>query len=314
MAADLRAPDMGRPTPTTGWDSARLGVPLLLVVFNRPETTREVFAKIRAARPSQLYIAADGPRPNVAADADRCASTRSIATAVDWDCQVRTRFRSENLGCTPHMLSAITWFFDNVDHGIVLEDDCVPGGSFFPFCEELLAHYRDQTQVKHIGASNFQGGHVRGKASYYFSRYAHIWGWASWSRAWRDFDSSLAPEAVWDGQWERSIERANGVAVVPQVNLVRNIGFGQGATHTLTGASKWEMPAGELEQPLIHPASLARDTEADTYTYYALFRNVSHPNQWRAYRIWDRFYAIGKALKRRLRRAWQSLLQRRSKD
>jgi hypothetical protein len=255
-----------------------LTTPILLVVFNRPETTKTVVESIRAVRPADLYVVADGPRPDVEGESLRCNAARQVATNIDWDCRVHKLFRDRNLGSGLGVASAIDWFFENVQDGIVLEDDCVPSRSFFRFCEELLGYYRDNPRVMHISGNNFQYGRRRGTASYYFSRYTHTWGWASWRRAWQHYDFDLIPESdrshVWDAQWLLSVEKQRGMAVLPNVNLVTNIGFGPAATHTKTIERYALLPAEEMEFPLRHPKELSIDRAADTLTQYANFRNI----------------------------------------
>jgi len=157
--------------------AASLKAPVLLLIFNRPDTTQLVFNKIRKARPAELYIAADGPRKNQPDDPENCRKAREILRQVDWDCKISTLFREENLGCKIGVSSAIDWFFSEVEEGIILEDDCVPDQSFFQFCQELLARYRDDKRVMMISGDNFQFGRRRTDYSYYFSQYVHIWGW-----------------------------------------------------------------------------------------------------------------------------------------
>lgn len=285
-------------------NASALTTPVLLIVYRRPDTTRRVFETIRSVRPKALYVAADGPRPDLPGEAEDCAQVRQLATSVDWDCDLHTLFRDQNLGCGLGASSGITWFFDNVQEGIVLEDDCVPGPSFYRFAQELLVRYRDASRVMHIGGNSFQFGRRRGAASYYFSKYAHIWGWASWSRAWRDFDFTLAPEAlrhdVWDAQWQRSMERAGGIAIVPNANLVSNIGFGPAGTNTLQASRLSAVPAVALEFPLRHPQRVQVDRTADAFSFYVHHRNVRHMNWIWAYQFWDLARGIMKALKRRV--------------
>lgn len=243
-----------------------LNTPVLFIVFNRPDTTARVFEAIRQAKPKQLFVAADGPRPNKDGEKERCEIVRQIATKVDWDCELRTLFRSENRGCGRGPAEAITWFFENVEQGIILEDDCLPDQSFFWFCEELLEYYKYDERIMHITGNNFQFGEVIGVASYYSSIYTHNWGWATWKRAWAKFEyilkdvkifttsqsfydlfssdserkfwqksfSGLNGENydVWDIQWQYCIQKNNGISLIPNKNLVSNIGFGQDATHT----------------------------------------------------------------------------------
>jgi len=278
-----------------------LTTPLLFIVFNRPDTTQVVFEAIRKAKPQKLYIAADGARPNVKSDEENCEKVKAIVSKVDWDCDVKTLFREKNLNCGKAPSSAMTWLFENEEEGIILEDDCLPSSSFFLFCQELLDYYRDDTRVMHIGGNNFLNGWQKDHDySYYFSRSGHIWGWATWRRAWQkfDFDISLYPKLKeksyfdqffmnslerfyrlrkfdrtrerngtadwWDYQWDFARFVNSGLAIVPKKNLVKNIGFGEDATHTLNGNNRYtKMQAEEIELPLRHPPFMIRDMESD---------------------------------------------------
>ena len=175
---------------------------------------------------------------------------------------------------------AISWFFENVNEGIILEDDCVPTPSFYRFCTEILRYYHDEPRVMHVSGNSFQYGRRRGSASYYFSKYPNVWGWATWRRAWQRYDFSLRPSwelhDTWSTQWQLSIEKFDGVSIVPNVNLVRNIGFGPGATHTTGEERPAKLKADELPFPLVHPAELRPDYGADAFTYYAHHRMVPH--------------------------------------
>ena len=280
--------------------------PVLFLVFNRPEPSAEVFAAIRAARPPRLYVAADGARPNRSGEAQRAEETRRVATAVDWPCEVKTLFRDRNLGCKQAVSQALDWFFECEPEGIVLEDDCVPDPSFFRYCDELLEHYREDERIALISGDNFQFGRVYGESSYYFSRYCHIWGWASWRRAWRRYDRDInawpafrdngglervfgtRPREVrywrrildevhqgkidtWDYQWNFAVWAQSMLTILPQKNLVKNIGFGVDATHT-TGRSKFaDMRAEKLDFPLRHPSSFETSAAADDYTAEQMF-------------------------------------------
>jgi glycosyltransferase involved in cell wall biosynthesis len=281
-------------------------IPILLVVFNRPETTKVVFESIRTIGPDQLYVAADGPRSGVEGEQDRCLEARQLATAVDWKCRLQTRFREQNAGLAVSMSEAISWFFENVDCGIILEDDCVPAASFYRFCEELLHFYRDVPEVMHISGDNFQYGRKRGEASYYFSKYAHCWGWATWRRAWQRFgfqeEAGAAPPTVWARHWQLTLERYGGASILPNVNLVTNIGFGAGATHTLTRERYSYLPTSEIDFPLVYPTQMVVDTKADLFTYYSHYRNVPRLDLIWLYRLWDSFYSMLKRVKRRLLR------------
>lgn len=274
--------------------------PICLIIFNRPETTAQVFAQIAHAKPSVLLVVADGPRSDRPGEAERCAAARAIVDRVDWKCDVLTHFAESNMGCRARVSSGITWAFEQVDEAIVLEDDCVAHPTFFPFCEELLERYREDERVMMIAGANLQFGRCRGAYSYYFSHYSHVWGWATWRRAWRHYDVDMAlwPTMqsedrllsilcdrkaaaawstsfqalhekridTWDGQWQFTLWAQNGLAIVPNVNLVSNIGFAADATHTTSPTSRQaNMHAEGLAFPLRHPPYMIRHRDADAY-------------------------------------------------
>jgi hypothetical protein len=281
--------------------------PVLLLVFNRPELTRSLIGHLRPVRPQKLYIAADGPRANHVADAVNCPAVRAVlAQEIDWPCEVLTLYRSENLGCGKAVSGAINWFFEQVESGIILEDDCFPDPSFFDFCTDLLAKYAHEDRVKHISGNNFQLGRQRGEASYYFSQYPHIWGWASWRRAWAGYQFELPnlqnirktnPQLAaqlpmrmlrevqsgkldtWDTQWLYHVVSTGGLCVTPQVNLVRNAGFSDG-THTLESPYYYaQMAFGQVHE-LVHPAQIMQDKTADAFAN-ALLYNLTLANKLR---------------------------------
>jgi hypothetical protein len=270
-------------------------VPILFLIFNRPDNTKRVFEAIRHQRPRYLYIAADGPRHDQLGENDLCDKTREIATKVDWDCRVKTLFREYNLGCKAAVSGAIDWFFDQVDEGIILEDDCLPDASFFPFCAEMLEKYRADNQVMSVSGSNLLGRPWKSETQSYFWGYGGIWGWATWKRAWdlydiemkdwqdeeikkriRDaiktdhwyefyypmFESSFNGSLnTWDIQWFYSILINNGLAINPSVNLVKNVGFGAG-THTNSEDNHLtNLPLNALSFPLKHPNHRIVDLE-----------------------------------------------------
>jgi hypothetical protein len=283
-----------------------LNKPVLFLVFNRPESTRITFEKIRKAAPSKLYVAADGPRVHVAAEEENCKAVRQLITdGVNWPCEVSYLFREKNLGCGRAVQEAIDWFFSFEESGIILEDDCLPSDSFFPFCEEMLDKYKDNPKVFHITGSNFQYGKKRGSASYYFSSCIHVWGWASWRRAWQHYDRDMREyeklknshplknilpwsqfdEVVegkidtWDMQWFYTCLHNRGLSIIPNQNLIRNIGFGsQGATHTDFREPDYikKSMLSELKFPLNHPHKLKSDSDADRFTGIKVFGTAKH--------------------------------------
>src|ERR1019366_2880294 len=274
--------------------------PVALFVFNRPQLTTKVYERIRAARPKRFLVVADGPRPIRPEDADLCLGSRAIVSAPDWPCELLTNFADENLGCRRRLSSGLDWVFQQSSEAIVLEDDCLPCASFFHFCSEMLNCYRDDIRIMHVSGDNYQDGRRRGKASYFFSRYPLSWGWASWSRAWRHYDVNVSAwptayrerwlesimdspreirywEAIfdrlyrgqidtWDYQWVFACWRQGGLSILPNENLVSNIGAGPDATHFTEGHSTLGIPTRELGK-CTHPAIIIRDKEADQFTF-----------------------------------------------
>lgn len=281
--------------------------PVLILAFNRPDNTRAVIDAVRPVRPRRLFLAVDGPRADRPGERDQVLAVQRLADAVDWPCQVDTLFRGANLGCKRAVSEAITWFFEQVDAGIILEDDCVAHPTFFAFAAELLERYRDDDRVCMISGDNFQFGRRRTPYSYYFSRFTHIWGWASWRRAWQLYDHrmSLWPElrdggwlmdilqdrsaaaywsrifeatwaernTSWAYRWTFSAWVHSALTVLPSVNLVSNIGFGDMATHTLNRRNRFAaLPCEAMALPLRHPPYLIRDARADNFTQRTMFR------------------------------------------
>jgi hypothetical protein len=277
-----------------------LNTAVLLVVFNRLDTTKHVLQSIRCAAPSRLYIASDGARANKKGEVSDVNGVREyILNNIDWKCDVKTYFSEDNAGCKNGVSNAINWFFEHEEEGIILEDDCVAHPSFFRFCQELLEKYKNDQRIGMISGDNFQFGHKLNDDSYYFSNHTHIWGWASWRNRWvNDYDvfmtqwpkirdekrmldwfGSSAEQIffadlfekvhqnkidTWDYQWNFA-NRINGrVTVIPNVNLISNIGFGEGATHTAEVSVLADMETEEMVFPLSHPkgifASLVLDS------------------------------------------------------
>ena len=285
-----------------GW---QLHTPVAFLIFNRPDTAGRVFEEIRRARPPKLLAVADGPRPDRPGEAERCAAVRAIIERVDWPCELVKNYADTNLGCKRRVSSGLDWVFETVEEAIILEDDCLPHPTFFRFCDELLDRYRDDERVMHISGDNFQFGRKRGDASYYFSRYPHIWGWASWRRAWRHYDVEMTEwrsagdkEAylsafrtsderrffrevwngvcegridTWDYQWGFACAARKGLVVLPNVNLVTNLGFAGDATHTHAGSPVAALPSEAMVFPLKHPEGFQWDDEADEVTRRIFF-------------------------------------------
>jgi hypothetical protein len=283
-----------------------MNTPVALIIFNRPETTRRVFAEIRRVRPPKLFIIADGPRSNLPGDADKVAATRSIVEEVDWNCQVLKNYSDINLGCKNRVSSGIDWVFSVVERAILLEDDCLPHPTFFRYCEELLDEYAADDTVMHISGNNFQFGYEFGEGSYYYSRYPHVWGWATWRRAWERYDVGMRkwsdPEIreallgkfntqaekrfwstmwngvqdgeidTWDFQWVFACMSHNAFSIVPNVNLVSNIGFGKNSTHTNRTSLVGAMDTHAMDFPLVRPPDFRVSIDADANVGRLFFR------------------------------------------
>src|SRR5260370_14579917 len=169
-----------------------LETPIALIVFNRPDLTSKVYDRVRVVRPRHLLVVADGPRADRPEDRRICEATRKVVSSLDWPCELLTNFQEENSGCRRRISSGLDWVFGQCPEAIVLEDDCVPCPSFFSFCSNMLSRYRNDSRIMHISGQNLQDGRRRGSASYFFSRYTHSWGWASWRRAWNYYDVNLS--------------------------------------------------------------------------------------------------------------------------
>lgn len=271
--------------------------PILLLAYRRPDTTRRVLDALRPHRPAVLFVACDGPVTGDGEQAAACAATRQlIERAVDWPCELNRRYRSHNAGCRHGVSEAISWFFAQVSEGVILEDDVLPDASFFPYCSELLERYREDGRVGMVSGSTPGNRPPRDGASYRFSRYAHVWGWASWRRAWRCYDAAMASwpalrdqgwlvdvggrrfarywrhqlERVWQGEcdtwdyiWQMSCWKEGLLSVSPARNLVDNLGFrDRRATHTRLDPSPLP-PAAAMATPLRHPSQMIADGRVD---------------------------------------------------
>lgn len=276
----------------------QLNVPVAFIIFNRLETARQVFNAIALAKPAKLFVIADGPRPEKTGEDQICQSVRDIIKSVDWECQVLTNFSEANLGCKKRVSSGLDWVFSLVEEAIILEDDCLPDQSFFGYCQELLARYKDDSRIAMICGSNPNPQQSKTSDSFHFSRYPLIWGWATWRRTWRNYDVKMLAwplirksgalfdilgdekaslywqdlfDAVyadridtWDYQFVFSCFIQYQLAICPSHNLIKNIGFGEGATHTTDDSNALaNQPTRALNLPLNVPGFVVRNTKAD---------------------------------------------------
>tara|TARA_B100000886_G_scaffold219394_2_gene152345 strand:+ start:20122 stop:21087 length:966 start_codon:yes stop_codon:yes gene_type:complete len=276
--------------------------PILLIIWKRPKATYKLLQVLKKQKPLKVYIACDGPKKNDLDNLNKVKITRDlIKREIDWNTSIKTLYSEENLGCKYGVSKAINWFFQNENEGIILEDDCIPHPDFFEYCEILLEKFREDERIWCISGSNHVGKKI-GNESYFFSRYNHCWGWASWKRCWKHYDPemSLWPkyfsskllktnfpnkkeyyywksffskfynrgcDYTWDYQWLFCSLINSGLSVIPNTNLIDNIGFDSDATHTKIGKSPIKVnnikagKSGVL--PIIHPEFIVRSEIAD---------------------------------------------------
>jgi hypothetical protein len=286
-----------------------INTPVTMIIFNRPEETLKVFSRVAAAKPRKLYVIADGPRQTSADDPERCAEVRKIFQSVDWECKLEKRYLDKNLGCGRGPAEGINWVLEKEQSTIILEDDCVPDISFFRYCDELLDLYREDERVMMIGGYSRLYDRRPQAHSYYFSGLPCCFGgWATWKRAWQKFDMNvrLWPELkktdwlsdillnteeivywtsifdqtytdagegdYWDFQWTFTCWAHHGLTILPTINLIQNIGFGDNATHTRSTADRRiKIRADRMLFPMSHPLCMVRDRQADKlrHLYYA---------------------------------------------
>jgi hypothetical protein len=275
------------------------------MIFRRPDLTARVFESIRQAQPVKLLVIADGPRNAV--EAVLCQQARAITETIDWDCEVIRNYADVNLGCRNRVSSGLNWAFEQVEEAIILEDDCFPAPSFFQFCQTLLEKYRHDERIVVISGNNFQDVTHQKPNSYYFSKYNHIWGWASWRRAWKHYDLEMKTwpmfkdlnliESIchnpfeqqywlyffqkayegevdtWDYQWTYACWSQGGITVLPSTNLVSNIGFCSDATHTTNDSPLANMLVTDIWE-INFPPFMLKDQTADQYTFDHVFGGI----------------------------------------
>ena len=290
-----------------------LNTPVVFIIFNRPEETKLVFDEIAKVKPTKLFVISDGARDLIANEREKVAAAREIIKNINWECEVFTNFSSVNLGCKLRVSSGLDWVFNNVEEAIILEDDCLPDSTFFQFCQELLERYRDDQRIGMISGDNFQFGFAQNDDSYYFSNITHIWGWATWRTRWSsdyDVEMSAWPKIrdegayldwfhdatekksfyyrmektyngeidTWDNQWQFSSRLTGRISIMPNANLITNIVFGPGATHTTVDSVVSNMSRFPMRFPLKHPVGIFASTSMDErFTKY-----FSRPAKWRS--------------------------------
>jgi hypothetical protein len=273
--------------------------PVALFIFNRPNQTRKVFEVLRQIEPTKLFVVADGPRLDRHGEVEKCKETRSIINKIDWECEILTNYSSVNLGCARRVSSGLDWVFGLVDEAIILEDDCVPHPTFFRYCDELLDRYRDDKRVMSVCGLSVPISSNRDNFSYCFSQYQRCWGWASWRRAWQHYDHNMQlwPQASknnllndllpnkqtidfwhnkfqtvyddkidsWAYRWMLACWLHRGLSILPNTNLIANVGVTSDATHTVNDSFASQLTADAMSFPLQHPPYMVQNRQADLY-------------------------------------------------
>lgn len=285
-----------------------LSTPVVFLIFRRPDTTQRVFERIAQAKPKQLFVVADGPR--TPEEAQKCQEARAIINQVDWDCEVHTNYADQNMGLRRRISSGLNWVFEQVEQAIILEDDCLPHPTFFRYCKELLEKYQDNERVMHISGDNFGYHRPKGVSdSYYFSMFAHVWGWATWRRAWAKYDVDMTSwgdstfretvlsrfpknqraywrymwnltyreqKKTWAFQWVYACVAHEGLCVMPYENQITNIGMGAEGTNTKNSESSLaNLYTSDIYFPLEHPTHMIHNSDADALSTYLFFRQTS---------------------------------------
>lgn len=302
-------------------------VPVLIIAFNRLDCVKQVFESVREYRPSELYIAADGPREDKVGETEKCNEVRQwLVDHVDWECNVHTRFLDRNVGCGYGPSGAITWFFENVEEGVILEDDCIPTKEFYDFAAVMLEHYRNDNRIMAVDSCNFQSQRW-GDGSYYFSmQNGPFCAWATWKRAWSSFEFTLRDftekditrymkkygvtkleklwwvevfknfkagyygTSSWDYQFIFAIWKNHGMSIIPNVNMSTNIGFGSDATHTKDPNVSIANRPTQILNRIVHPSEIKICREADL-CYHDFY-----------YRKWQEIVPWHKKVKRWIKR------------
>ncbi|MFM9180286.1 MAG: hypothetical protein ACKOV8_03410 [Phycisphaerales bacterium] len=272
--------------------------PVLIIFFNRRECLSQVLQRARESRPRAVYLASDGARAHATGEATTVSDCRSMAQSAGWDCPVRTRFLASNEGCGRAVAGAIDWFFRHEPSGIILEDDCVPHPSFFSFCSTLLDRYADDERVMSISGTRLVPPRPADPqcCSYSFCRQPAVWGWASWSRAWRRYSRTISARDValltpsqfptrrhvgrvlwrrklrrvargsvdtWDYQWVLAHLKHDGLTVIPRINLVTNVHTGSGAHSGPSAGPFQDLPSSAMDDPVVHPTAIEHDETLD---------------------------------------------------
>jgi hypothetical protein len=276
--------------------NSALMVPILIIIYNRHKFAKYLGKVLKNLKPMRIYVYADGPTNGE--DQIKCDQVRRIfLNEITWDCELKTNFRSDNLGIGYAVPHAIDWFFTKEEEGIILEDDCIPSEDFFHFTAELLSKYKEDPKVMQITGCNVLSNHNQ-QDSYFFSKYTEPWGWATWRNAWGQFEPDMNglddflksgryksllssrflrfiwnkrlkstkrdPKSNWDYKWLYSVWKNNGIVIRPNANMIKNVGFSRQASHTFNFYSRLgKLEYQKLKKPLIYPEKIQIDEQKD---------------------------------------------------
>lgn len=287
-------------------DSYKTKSAVAILTFNRTKTTQKLLDIMKIVQPPRLYVIIDAPRKDKLGESEQVEAVKAIFDQVNWECDVYKNFAEKNMGTCMRQYTGFSWVFENEESAIIFEDDCIPSLDFFRFCDEMLEKYKDDERVMMVSGSNYLTKWETGN-SYHFSSMGGIWGWASWSRAWKLNDIDIMrwrdenlrriirskigkvqyehrKEAwdnlccnsenakTWDFQWWFARTINDGLTIIPCVNLVSNIGFDAGAVHTTAAAANVNLPTFPLEFPLKSPDYVIEDKDFDKQMYNLIFR------------------------------------------
>lgn len=284
--------------------------PLLLLIYNRPEVTKVLFNKIKKIKPKIIYIAADGPKENDQNDLERCEKVRNIFNKIDWNCKIHKRYNKKNYGCRNSIIQSINWFFKKEKYGIILEDDCIPSTDFFWLSKILLKKYEKNNKVFCISGSNYLKNFQKVNNSYYFSKYPHCWGWATWRRAWkknepnikfwpkfknsldwRDINNNMIEHKYWNKifdkcykgkfnswayPWTLSVWKNKGLTIIPKKNLVKNIGYGSDSTNSIFRNINDIYKVKKIERKIKHPKIIKSDLKKDNFVFDSHYKGKNY--------------------------------------
>jgi hypothetical protein len=288
----------------------QMNIPTLLLVFNRPHETQILIKRLSHFKPKKIYIFSDGPRDNYKLDIDKCNKVKKIIEGISWKCEIKKNYLKKNLGCKKAVSKGISWLFKYEEKGIILEDDCIPSRDFFDFCRLSLKKFRNDNKIGSITGNNFLNNRIKIKNSYYFSKYAHCWGWATWRNRWKLYDieigfwndwkktkyfenlfnteieknywlkifNNVKENKIdsWAYPWNLCLWYHGKLVVIPKFNLVKNIWYGKNATRTYLKTDNLTYKVKKMKKPYNHEYGKFINQQADNYVFKNHFKGKNY--------------------------------------